>query len=1719
MHPFFFLFFLLSLLNNTGALPLPTPSVNDTELVFNDRVLNNGVQLRILPLGASIVYGLKSSDGNGFRYGLRNQLVDNGNPVNFVGSNHGGSMIDNECEAWPGYTIDQVAQKAELSIPSQPNLVLLHVGTNDAVQNLDIQNAGNRLGSLIDRLFDAIPGVTVVASTLLSNANSQTQANVAIYNRKIPDVVQTRQAQGKQIVYVDFSSSYFSLSDLSSDGTHPTDAGYLKMAEVWYQGIAAADSRGWLSLLKDDISDVVSGGSNNTCDKVPGAAVGPTKTQMGSGTDDGPYVHASTQVDGFAGSKNPSDVNFDNPLPEGVFWADIDGDGIDDYVYLGSESNFGIGVSLSLGDGKMGKYIWSDFSPTCKRQGITFADMTGDGRDDFCCIGPDGGVTCWQNTKGADPRVPKWVAMGTVKESEGFPQAQVRLADLDGDGRADYIVFDADAKNIYGWRNGALSNSAPAYWYPMQGVFKDLPSHALAEWDFVDLNGDGKADLVWINGNGQVTSWINHRGYSVGLGPEWVSQGITHHGSDHPVNVTFGAFMGSSRADYALASIKDGNVYIDRWENRGHGGTMVKGDGVRYCDMTGSGSDGYIFVDATGSIHLFENIHDWGHWNDRDVIYNANRPRQEIHLADFDGDSKCDILLVDKTSGATRVLLNEYDGSKFAFKDIGIVTGHATCAEGYGQSKHDLGVRWHDLTGDGRADFLCVQPDGTVHGFINKGVNDFVDQGVIKDSEGRERANIRFADMNGDSRDDLVYVNMTDGAVTAWYNDGWNPSAKNAFLWNSQGIVSPGGFSRGSTIEFGNLNGLGRADYISVKPSTNEAWTWFNVCPGSEGPAPPNLPSNAPPVPTVIPNTQSSATSMASSAQSGPISSSIAAGIFTTTVKDSKGSTVVETITGSATTSTGSTNLGSTSNAEVLTTTATDSAGSTVVGFITKESTTASENLATSNLPTFTEFPISVSYESTSVGYNTRDPEGHPVLGPWPLCWFCPPGSEGTVIIGLPPGPGVYPPPRPGGPPGPPGFSISFPTITIGPNGNPTYKSSPEPTPEPTASPTESVSERSTSSSSSSCSTRTVTQITYYVSYKTDDRGSTIGTATTSTYSTDVSGCTVTATTATSTTAGAPFKICQPGTCSGCNTQRDVLPAVKSHDSRKLIHGLAQNFTVAERSLPDDSVLQELYDAVWDDKPLLVNVEHEIRWQGKASSRFKEFAEKDTRLYVEKLAGCTSLMVVSRRGAWVSHFWETDFIWGGFQEEVLDYIQMGRVAELGRPAEEKTVPLASVVASHFSEHDKPRIFIMTPANTEPDVDKMTSREIFATLGRGDYTPLFGPHGDFGRSMDKPKDRITPLQQFLSTLLPRVPIDIFAYKARRQTGEKRIAPFGAGMVLYSSNQISIDDNGDDVIPDRQQATWQCWMQGKLMGSDTWDATPEQITPAATPSSSTATASSTSRVGETTGTPDPSPTDATTRGSDVPTSPTNGVSSTPKSSFSPKPTASSPTGASPTGDTSSPASTTNSVPATSTKATHLPLPTITDITFGERYCLAPHDGDYVRFSRGDAQAVVSHFCNTNPILEPDSKGVTDFHADNAGNVVHISAKWADDQTGCEPITQSFHFAEPHNGVLDKDDTCLMVWDGDYYCTPSSDQDTDMSYGGGFVLSTTNYGCIEFMQWSSPAPVDANMRNTSPGDSKNLTFDPITINLEAYDGRYGNLSMDGIAKVPHLFDIVGV
>ncbi|KAJ6451300.1 lipolytic enzyme [Mycena sanguinolenta] len=205
----------------------------------------SGKSLRIMPLGASITFGTGSTDGNGYRADLYNLLAADGNTVDMVGSQEGGTFYDPFNEGYPGYIISQVNAKSNVQMPIQrPNVVTLLVGTNDALQNVDPANAPARLTTLIENVLDAPPLTLVIVSTLPPNANAAANALINTYNAALPGVVQSFVNAGRSVVLVD-CHAVVAVTDLV-DGTHPNDAAYARMAEVFYEGFQDAYALGWI---------------------------------------------------------------------------------------------------------------------------------------------------------------------------------------------------------------------------------------------------------------------------------------------------------------------------------------------------------------------------------------------------------------------------------------------------------------------------------------------------------------------------------------------------------------------------------------------------------------------------------------------------------------------------------------------------------------------------------------------------------------------------------------------------------------------------------------------------------------------------------------------------------------------------------------------------------------------------------------------------------------------------------------------------------------------------------------------------------------------------------------------------------------------------------------------------------------------------------------------------------------------------------------------------------------------------------------------------------------------------------------------------------------------------------------------------------------------------------------------------------------------------------
>ncbi|KAJ6445943.1 carbohydrate esterase family 3 protein [Purpureocillium lavendulum] len=205
------------------------------------------VPLRLMPLGASITAGDHSSTGNGYRKDLRELLVKDGHPINMVGSRKSGSMVDNDNEGWSGFRIGQVEGKARASVPGiKPNLFTINAGTNDCAQGYDIDGAGARMGGMLDYLWGASPGSTVILSTLLLNLNATKEACVERVNEQFKTLAKDKATAGKRIVLVDMHASDGPQKGDMADDTHPNDVGYGKMANIWHRGIRQAEDKGFL---------------------------------------------------------------------------------------------------------------------------------------------------------------------------------------------------------------------------------------------------------------------------------------------------------------------------------------------------------------------------------------------------------------------------------------------------------------------------------------------------------------------------------------------------------------------------------------------------------------------------------------------------------------------------------------------------------------------------------------------------------------------------------------------------------------------------------------------------------------------------------------------------------------------------------------------------------------------------------------------------------------------------------------------------------------------------------------------------------------------------------------------------------------------------------------------------------------------------------------------------------------------------------------------------------------------------------------------------------------------------------------------------------------------------------------------------------------------------------------------------------------------------------
>ena len=332
-----------------------------------------------------------------------------------------------------------------------------------------------------------------------------------------------------------------------------------------------------------------------------------------------------------------------------------------------------------------------------------------------------------------------------------------RKMDFDGDGRHD-IAWKGPTPDVWGvWLMAGASYGPTAYAIPPAAG-----SQLRATGDF---NGDGRADLLWRNADG--TYSISLMTGTTAAAP--VTIGTPNSGWDV---IGIGDFDGDGKSDLLWFSV-NGQYRITLMNGTVAGAptSLVPPSPSFYpafiADFSGVRKDDLLWRTEAGAltIVLMNGTASAG----QSALLGANTGWAPTHIADFNGDGRADLVLAN-TDGSVALWLIQGGaivGSKVLQDNKGVPNGWSIAL-----------VR--DLDGDGKADLVWRNANGTYAGWLMNGVTATA-YGTLFGVANSGWTIVGAGDFTGDGKCDLLW-RYVDGTYSTWVMNGLSPSSYGTVL-------------------------------------------------------------------------------------------------------------------------------------------------------------------------------------------------------------------------------------------------------------------------------------------------------------------------------------------------------------------------------------------------------------------------------------------------------------------------------------------------------------------------------------------------------------------------------------------------------------------------------------------------------------------------------------------------------------------------------------------------------------------------------------------------------------------------------------------------------------------------------------------------------------------------------------------------------------------------
>ena len=394
--------------------------------------------------------------------------------------------------------------------------------------------------------------------------------------------------------------------------------------------------------------------------------------------------------------------------------------------------------------------------------------------------------------------------------ADGYGDLGARFVDLNGDGKVD-MVFHRWVNGQYQQKGAYLNNgngwtSAPQYTPPFH-IAAD--GYGTLGARFVDLNGDGKIDLVfhrWINGQHQQKGAYLNNGNGWTSAPQYTPPFHIAADGYGDLGARFVDLNGDGKID----------MVFHRWINGQHqqkGAYLNNGNGwtsaPQYAPPFHIAADGYgdlgaRFVDLNGDGKIDMVFHRWingqhqqkgAYLNNGNGWTSAPQYTPPFHIAadgygdlgarfvDLNGDGKIDMVFHRWINGQHQQKGAYFNNGNGWTSAPQYAPPFHIAADGYG----DLGARFVDLNGDGKIDMVFHRWINGQHqqkgAYLNNG-NGWTSAPQYAPpfhiaADGYGGLGARFVDLNGDGKIDMVFHRWINGNLQqkgAFLNDACLPN-------------------------------------------------------------------------------------------------------------------------------------------------------------------------------------------------------------------------------------------------------------------------------------------------------------------------------------------------------------------------------------------------------------------------------------------------------------------------------------------------------------------------------------------------------------------------------------------------------------------------------------------------------------------------------------------------------------------------------------------------------------------------------------------------------------------------------------------------------------------------------------------------------------------------------------------------------------------------------